>query len=496
MDAHDALLEELRKWQEGADAVVNATPTPGEESSPDSGSRMASGPPSGFRDAILQAAMGAAKPSQMAPPPAAPKQIEAPQPHLAPAQADDSELRAAQEADASSRRMGRLGKAVTAITEVPDAFLSRMTGRGSGGAAPMAHNDMWDEQAKSGEGAVAALMARRKSESEMAARQAAAKKAAEAKDPNSETARVYRSVLTKFSPGLQLEGATPEQMEKIAPWLEKFAAENGDTLRAQASAQAKAAEEKKKATEAAAELSSWKDVMKKRYPASAAEIDSLTTMKAANDYQSALEGDRTRASNERAAQAHAAAARSDKAAEEVKKGLEDVPPGYEVSSGAHPSAESRKKFAALVTSGEKMKGLTQQMREAMEGTSSFSRVMDPGTRSKLKQIATQMQIEAKNVAELGALSGPDQKLMEAMAADPTGFWNNLTIDFPTMLGQLDKWSENTIAAGSHGTGIVKSGAVSGAPKTIEIVDKKGQHYRPPPEDAEALRAELRAEGLL
>ncbi len=126
--------------------------------------------------------------------------------------------------------MARLGQAVTAYTERPTNQLDAIMrmGSGGGGSQQRPHNAMYDEQAANGEGAVAQLGARRKADADIAGQQASAAKAAAAKDPNSETAQVYRSVLLKFAPDLadKLQNATPEQMISIAPWLEKYADES------------------------------------------------------------------------------------------------------------------------------------------------------------------------------------------------------------------------------------------------------------------------------
>jgi hypothetical protein len=203
-------------------------------------------------------------------------------------------------------------------------------------------------------------------------------------------------------------------------------------------------------------------------------------MKAANDYQQALEGDRRNESAERAA----ATAAGRKDAGDVKKAGEDVPPGWVVSPGANPGAESRKKFTGLVTTAERMKGLTNQMRAALKGTTGMGRTLDPATKTKLQQLSTQIQIEAKDVAGLGALSGPDMGLMNQMAADPTSIMANLTTDFPTMLGQLDKWADNSVAASSKATGIVRGSGGGAAAPGVKPARKQSKSGRWMVQDAD------------
>lgn len=154
---------------------------------------------------------------------------------------------------------------------------------------------------------------------------------------------------------------------------------------------------------------------------------------------------------------------AEKAAGAAAKAMEDIPPGYEIQPDGHPGPEAKRKFSALVGSAEKMKGLTQKMRAALAGTNGMSRTMDPKTVTGLKQLATQIQIEAKNVAGLGALSGPDMGLMNALAADPTSIQANLTVDLPKMLEQLDGWGDSQVAGESRATGIRKKGGGKPSP---------------------------------
>ena len=220
--------------------------------------------------------------------------------------------------------------------------------------------------------------------------------------------------------------------------------------------------EKKKGATDPAELEAYKTGLRTRYPEQAKIIDGLPSMKAAQDFQNAFEGDLTRASNERVGDKNAYRAegfrREDKAADRAAKDAEDIPPGYEVPPEAHPGPESRKKFTALVGSAEKMKGLTARMRKALVGTNGVTRTMDPKTVTGLQQLATLVQLEAKNVAGLGALSGPDMGLMNAIASDPTSIKTNLTVDLPKMLDNLDSWGETQVAGESKATGIRKKGA--------------------------------------
>jgi hypothetical protein len=441
-EAHDKLLEELKKHDLEAGYLDSLelpsvqprtpAPTPG-------GGEVANPPPPRHLDATppepAAAPMGDerppidfSKPLGWSPPPT---------PKAEPVR--DVELEQAQ-ANARDRRAGAtLGQAVADYAERPTNFLDYAQRLGGGGAsAPAPRSSVWKDYEAEGDRGLADLQARRQSETDLGAHQAASAKAAEARDPNSITARTYRMVLEKFSPGLQLDAATPEQMEKIAPWIEKFAAENADALKAQLAA----AETKRKA-----ELH-----------------DKERAEDLKNREQTHADAHELAKSNNAIAQASLGLRRdeaTDRKESAAEKKLEDIPPGYELAEGAHPSAETRKKFTGLVSSAEKMKGLTAELRGALKGTDGYSRTMDPKTVTRLKQLGTMISIEGKNVAQLGALSGPDMALMDAIAADPTSIKTNLTVDLPRMLDQLDAWGDNSVAGESKASGIHKKGTSAG-----------------------------------
>lgn len=162
----------------------------------------------------------------------------------------DTQLEALQ-GDAKQRRgEAALGQSVADFTERPTNFLDYAQKLGGGGASAAApKTQMWKEHAAEGEQNIADLKERRAADGAMAS-------TAEDSDPASPTAQTYRSVLVKFAPDLEekLKGANAKQMRAMAPWLEKFHAENGDTIRANAAAEAKAIQQVKTDAEKAAAL--------------------------------------------------------------------------------------------------------------------------------------------------------------------------------------------------------------------------------------------------
>ena len=142
------------------------------------------------------------------------------------------------------------------------------------------------------------------------------------------------------------------------------------------------------------------------------------------------------------------------------KTVTGIPSGYEPDPDAPPSEDNKKKFTGLVFADQKMKGLTRQMRDVLKTAGARGTYL-PGENARVKQLATQIKIEGKNIAELGALSGPDMGLMEAIAGDPTSLFSAVK-DTDALLSGLDDWGGNSVAAGQKAYGIrPKAGAMGG-----------------------------------
>lgn len=158
---------------------------------------------------------------------------------------------------------------------------------------------------------------------------------------------------------------------------------------------------------------------------------------------------------------------------EEKAEAADIPPGHEVVPGAQPSPDSRKKYTALVASQQKMKELTAAMRAELAGAGPMDRMMPGEKRRRLQQLATQLKIEGKNVAELGALSGPDMSLMDAMVTDPTTVGSLFGGNLSSNLAGMDAWADSAIRAGSKTYGIRPAGGGGGGqPSAIVPTDEK------------------------
>lgn len=132
------------------------------------------------------------------------------------------------------------------------------------------------------------------------------------------------------------------------------------------------------------------------------------------------------------------------------------PAGWELSGDTQPTQRQGEQFEGLVYSDAKMRGLTGEMRKLLAKAGS-GRVLPGPEQSRLKQLATQIQIEGKTIAELGALSGPDMALMRAIASDPTEF-GSFARDIPALLDGLDSWGANSVNAKAQSLGARRIGS--------------------------------------
>ena len=167
-----------------------------------------------------------------------------------------------------------------------------------------------------------------------------------------------------------------------------------------------------------------------------------------------------------------------------------LPYGWEVPTDSTTTRQQREKFAGTVQSAEKMRGLTSQMRKLLTETGG-GRYLPGEARTKVSQLATLIQLEAKNVAELGALSGPDMALMNAVASNPTAL-DSVVRDIPALLDGLDGWAENSIQAGASTLGARKKGAGAPAAATpaadgdVTLVDDSGAEFDVPAAKVDAI----------
>lgn len=165
------------------------------------------------------------------------------------------------------------------------------------------------------------------------------------------------------------------------------------------------------------------------------------------------------------------------------------PAGWELEGNTTPTPKQGEQFETLVYSSEKMRGLTGQMKKLLGEAGASGRAIPGPMQTRLKQLATEIMIEGKNVAELGALSGPDMGLMESIAADPTKA-NSLMKDMPALLDGLGSWADNSVNAKAKSLGARRTGSsAAAAPKLDDNAAVKWAKANPnDPRSAAILKA--------
>lgn len=182
------------------------------------------------------------------------------------------------------------------------------------------------------------------------------------------------------------------------------------------------------------------------------------------------------------------APKAEKPAKEPKP-LAGIPPGYEIDPKQPPTDDQLKKFNDLLASREELRSYTSQMRELLKQANGGQYL--PGQlRTAISQLATIIQLKGKDIAGLGALSGPDMGLMEKVASNPSEMGNVLR-DMPTMLNGLDAWADKPVQAREKVWGIRQRSSVaseSASPAGMVRVRRKrdGAVIPMPADQADAL----------
>jgi len=148
-----------------------------------------------------------------------------------------------------------------------------------------------------------------------------------------------------------------------------------------------------------------------------------------------------------------------------------VVPGMEVAPGAAPTADDAKKVKASLASRQRMDALVSELR-ALHGKHGTELTGPVATR--MGQLVTGIKLEAKNLAELGALAGPDMAIVESLAgADPTSWGSNLKALFgvdhtATALEGIEQWSKSQADANANAYGYrtQESSGLSNAPQSL------------------------------
>lgn len=129
-----------------------------------------------------------------------------------------------------------------------------------------------------------------------------------------------------------------------------------------------------------------------------------------------------------------------------KKGESSVY-GLEVAPGATPTADDAKMVKSIRAAANTMKSFTSDFYNLYRKDG--GKLTGPNG-TTMKQLLTSIQLEAKDVAGLGALSGPDQGLMEKLAgSNPTTIVGILRDEFGVddvgaAVQQLERWVDTKV----------------------------------------------------
>lgn len=159
-------------------------------------------------------------------------------------------------------------------------------------------------------------------------------------------------------------------------------------------------------------------------------------------------------------------------------------PGLEVAPGASPTERDADEVKKMNNAVNSMRGL---LREARGLYSRYGTELVGPNAVRLRQIFTALAVDAKDVAGLGALSGPDNDLMRSLqGTDPTTVMSSVKAFFrndntPEALDQLERWIDLKADAKYRAHGYRKPGAPSAAPpvpagKVRMISPDDGQPY--------------------
>lgn len=155
-----------------------------------------------------------------------------------------------------------------------------------------------------------------------------------------------------------------------------------------------------------------------------------------------------------------------------------VVPGLETAPGAAPTAEDAKKVKASMVASEKMRGYVSELRALHK---KYGTEYGGAAGTRMEQLGKAIQLEAKTIAELGALSGPDQALMESIAGgDPSSLSANLKAmvgvdNTETALKGLEDWVGTQVDAtqrtyGYQPRGGQRTAAPSSAARRVTMPD--------------------------
>ena len=408
----------------------------------------------------------------------------------------DTELRGLQ-ADAKQKRgEAALGQSASDFTERPDNFLDYAQRLGGGGVtASPAKTKMWDEHAEEGDRAIADLGQRRTADAAMTS-------SAEDNDPNSQTAQTYRATLSKFAPALDLSKATPKQMREIAPWLERLpkAEKASKPIDPEAGRHNLASETETNRHNMALEARPVggrhsKGAAAPSKPVESGKYETITDPGERETVRAIVEG--------RAPPP----APGSKFGQHIMGLVAQIDPGFDSSkyaaySGVRDKLSKSDEVVALNTAFAHIKRTRANVPDNFDPQllNRVKRVLQTGSGADaLSPFEADVKIAADELAKAyGNNSEAGRSTIEHLL-DPNQskaqLVSRLTEIEELLGGKIASFQDqfNRVAPEKAAPFRVMAPEHGGA---VDIVDKNGQHYHPPIDEADALRDELKSEGLL
>lgn len=134
-------------------------------------------------------------------------------------------------------------------------------------------------------------------------------------------------------------------------------------------------------------------------------------------------------------------------------------PGFTVIEGYSPTSKDVEEIKKVSTAGQSLKNTLGKLKSAVDQNG--IEVL-PGQNKRLMEgLVRDVQLQAKELYNLGVLNGPDLQLMESIISNPTSFW-----DVAKNLGQKDAFLksfdqvgglvDSRVGAVANGRGFVKS----------------------------------------
>jgi hypothetical protein len=275
-------------------------------------------------------------------------------------------------------------------------------------------------------------------------------KAAPNNDPNSPDSKTLQDAVRARYPGVseeELRAITPANFKE---WRISLDAKSGDKTRRDLSGATLGEQQARRRQDA--------DQFAKRYGLDLDKFD--------QDKQEFL--------------AELAAKEREAADKKAAKEAEVSVPGLEVVPGETPTPKDAETLKSIMSANGELKRSVKDLRALHQ---KYGTEMGGKGGVPMRQTMTAIKLAAKTIADLGALSGPDQGLMEDLAGgDPTTIEASAKAFFGVdntadAMAQLERWAENRISAALEARGY----RVRTTPKRVPAANvlPKGADGQPP-----------------